>query len=72
MDDIQHVLPLPASTGDLDLGEPAPIVSSCAVCARGLKLYEITVMMDGEHVCLSSRCHDTYIERTSESTVGGV
>lgn len=56
----QFPLPLPASTGDLDFGETAPIVSSCAVCDRGLKLYEVTVMSDGDHVCLSVRCQDEH------------
>lgn len=60
--DMQLSLELRPSTDDLPLGEPAPIVSSCCVCNRGLKLYEVTVMADGEHCCLSVSCHDTHNE----------
>lgn len=44
----------------LPTGEAAPIVSSCAVCERSLRLHEMTVMSDGQHLCLSDHCETVY------------
>lgn len=57
---MQYELHLPPSTGDLDLREEDPIVSSCVWCSKSLKVYEVTVMYNGEHCCLSVDCQDSY------------
>jgi len=52
--------PTPQGNGELDFGEVSPIVSSCAVCDTPLPIYDITVMQDGDHCCMKSKCHDRH------------
>lgn len=66
--DTQVPLPLirPTQPGELDLGEPAPIVSSCGICNVGLRIHQIAVREDGEHVCVKAdACHRRVIEGVS-------
>ena len=70
--DTRKVLPDPDVQNVGNLGEVAPVVSTCANCDKCLRLDELTVMSDGEHCHNREECKTAYELELQNRKAGAV